>query len=1126
MLNYLFTGGNFPRNLEHDDNNMVLGVGKPKLIYEMIDANPMAIFEQDCEGMNPLLRAAQYGRVLVVHRILTHHINSIDCCDRKRRGLLHHLRLRMANLNARDKESTLLICKRILELPGIDDILTHIRDQDGNTPLHLAILDQDFDLALLILQRFVITQEESYLKNDLSMDYKMITKIFKPNKGSVVFHLITSKNNEGKTVFDFITSGQHIPTKLKKMMEVANTGNIMHEELHHMAKSAEKWVRMMKIVVNQNTDDILSQDEDGSNIMHIAIQKGHQFMMKEAIKTCPKLMYQKDCNGDTPLHIAARLQSPAAQTAMRIFIRYWINNYMKDTLCVAPWRLKNYKGHTPLHEAARTSNYNNLKILTEHVQYLLHNTTDGGDAISDVNEDGETFLHLIARCGQDPTAKDFLEKVSEQMGSIIYMRDMEGFTPVLRAVQCGRLGVAKLLVRQFPKSVKIPDNKGRTVLHHLRALVVDLIDDVKDVLPVWKDFYKQSEIDDLRIAQNEDGNTPLHLTIIDADFIKVKFLMEICHQSHDKRELTIVNNDGHTVFDLLTSQAHIPAMKELQQLMSRSYVKERELINERMDDMLYQAALEGDVEIFTTMACDHTLNDVESGSLKLDEAYYSSLTPGGSNIIHIALRRGNSDNVIKFVQTALQHFPDLSIRKDSNGDTPLHLAAKWKGGVSLVKSLIQASKDFLRPLQESKKAFYVAPWAVKNYKGSFPIHEALQIDNLEVAHTLLGSDEEAAFRVNDLGETPLHSFAKNGFSGNDTKVDEFVKELIAKNKQAAYTQDNEGVTPLLSAARSGRFHVVRAILQHEPQSAYLRDPNGRTFLHLLRFTGEDVDENFASTFKKTERELFNIPEADAQRLVQDYDGNTPLHYAIQTQNYIAAIVFTQRCLEFEDRVELGLMNREGQTIPDILPLHEVPNEIIELIRKKVPKAVYLARSSYGIRKTEMKDSANALSVVAALLATITFAAAFQVPGGFDGDNGSPILLLKPAFMLFVVANTVAMCSSMLCLFLLLWVMGIGKVHGSLKVLDISIILLRISFYLTLLAFATGVFVVTVEKSLWMGILVCVLGFLTFLLTLKVSIEAVAKYGGRVNSSIKYFINLVKSIYKTASPPVPNTDWSD
>lgn len=192
----------------------------------------------------------------------------------------------------------------------------------------------------------------------------------------------------------------------------------------------------------------------------------------------------------------------------------------------------------------------------------------------------------------------------------------------------------------------------------------------------------------------------------------------------------------------------------------------------------------------------------------------------------------------------------------------------------------------------------------------------------------------------------------------------------------------------------------------------------------------------------------------------------------------------------------------------------------------MPEAVYLARSSYGIRKAEMKESANALSVVAALLATITFAAAFQVPGGFDGDDGSPVLLTKPIFALFVVANSTAMCCSMLCLFLLLWVMGIGKIHGSLMVLDISIALLQSSFYLTLLAFTLGVFVVTVKKSFWLAILVCGLCFLTLtFITWRVAIQLLAKcvdYGIPTPRKLKRSINkFFMEDRKNANSSVPN-----
>ena len=42
----------------------------------------------------------------------------------------------------------------------------------------------------------------------------------------------------------------------------------------------------------------------------------------------------------------------------------------------------------------------------------------------------------------------------------------------------------------------------------------------------------------------------------------------------------------------------------------------------------------------------------------------------------------------------------------------------------------------------------------------------------------------------------------------------------------------------------------------------------------------------------------------------------------------------------------------------------------------------------------IKEYTNTIGVVAALLAMITFMAAFTVPGGLNSDNGTPILREK------------------------------------------------------------------------------------------------------------------------------------
>ncbi|CAA2965033.1 ankyrin repeat-containing At5g02620-like [Olea europaea subsp. europaea] len=59
----------------------------------------------------------------------------------------------------------------------------------------------------------------------------------------------------------------------------------------------------------------------------------------------------------------------------------------------------------------------------------------------------------------------------------------------------------------------------------------------------------------------------------------------------------------------------------------------------------------------------------------------------------------------------------------------------------------------------------------------------------------------------------------------------------------------------------------------------------------------------------------------------------------------------------------------------------------------------------------MKDTATSCMVVATLIATVAFAAAFTVPGGNKEETGTPIFLNNMWFTIFVTSNAVAMFSS-------------------------------------------------------------------------------------------------------------------
>lgn len=187
-------------------------------------------------------------------------------------------------------------------------------------------------------------------------------------------------------------------------MEEGSKGREMDDELYYAAEKLD-----MRVYENNRPYSyFISQDVDGKNILHIALQLHHKSssdkpvgnnykaFIKETIKRFPKLTYQKDYNGDTPLHIAARFSSDAATILLQESFQYWNVRRTDDNwldLEPLPWKVKDSRGHTPFHEAARTENWSTLRLMFN----ALGNASNPREAMEEVNKYGETVLHLIAR---------------------------------------------------------------------------------------------------------------------------------------------------------------------------------------------------------------------------------------------------------------------------------------------------------------------------------------------------------------------------------------------------------------------------------------------------------------------------------------------------------------------------------------------------------------------------------------------------------------------------------------------------------------------------------------------------------------------------------------------------------
>ncbi|KAJ8446721.1 hypothetical protein Cgig2_002883 [Carnegiea gigantea] len=529
----------------------------------------------------------------------------------------------------------------------------------------------------------------------------------------------------------------------------------------------------------------------------------------------------------------------------------------------------------------------------------------------------------------------------------------------------------------------------------------------------YKDLRKLTgaEFDSLRSSQDHEGNTPLHSALDNNNFGAAKFLLHWCLRSELMHEMSIINNKGQSVLNLLELlDNNTPYVKQLKDLASLAHkkIKEEAFGKKMMAENVYTEAVNGNMDYFFKQKLEEQDQDI---------TFMRQVAPDGSNVLHIAIQHNRAE----FAMKVMECYPHLIWERDYHGDTPLHTAAKlWAIDYSrLDHSHFEAQwETACRSYHDSPSEeglLIIPPWRVKNSQGNVPLHEKANSPVDAFGFHLLTFDFEAAAYVNSVGDTPLHISAKESYSFFS------LGDLDNNARSAIYVQDKEGLTPLLRAAKAGNHFEIYSILMSFPELVQVRDDRGRSLLHLLRVPENESSQNSA-------KELLNkVSALDTLQKTKDSDGNTPLHSAIQDNNSTGAKLIAERCVEVEDnrmaRRQLVTRNNDGKSIMDLLASHDdAPTEVLRLLINKVHWGANVhglhiggdewVRSGYGVCKSQIKDMANTLSVVAGLLATITFAAAFQVPGGFNGESGSPILLQRAAFKAFMIFNSFAMCGSM------------------------------------------------------------------------------------------------------------------
>ncbi|KAK1355080.1 PGG domain-containing protein [Heracleum sosnowskyi] len=265
---------------------------------------------------------------------------------------------------------------------------------------------------------------------------------------------------------------------------------------------------------------------------------------------------------------------------------------------------------------------------------------------------------------------------------------------------------------------------------------------------------------------------------------------------------------------------------------------------------------------------------------------------------------------------------------------------------------------------------------------------------------------------------------------------------------------------LFVAAAFGNTKLITELIQSCPELIWKNDDNNQTLFHVAVLHRQESVYNL----------LYEIGAIkDVVTTFKDKNNNNILHLAAmlpeQTQLRIVSGVALQMQREL-----LWYKEVESMVQPS---LREMKNE-----QGKTPPELFSEQHADLMNKGEswMKETASQCMVVAALITTIMFAAAFTLPGGNNSDNGHPMFKNQSAFMVFVITDAISLFSSSASILMFLAILTARYTEqdflASLPIkLMVGLLALFISIATMMIAFSASFFLVYTKGMKWLPYLI-------------------------------------------------------
>ena len=686
-------------------------------------------------------------------------------------------------------------------------------------------------------------------------------------------------------------------SKYKFDVQVAdNDGwNVLHLSARNGSYKLVKFFADMGIDINLKT-------KDGRNCLHIAAHNGHLNLCQTLISKhnldvqvpsndgCTALHYSaingcyelvkffgdmgidinlKENNGDNCLHIAAHY-------GHLNLCKAFINEHKFDV------KTRNKYGFTALHFSAVNGSYELVNFFVDMGSDINLRTNDGKNCLHfaasfghlilcktlvnkhnfDVqlsNNNGYTALHYSSGNGSYRLVTFFADMVTD-----IDCKSKNGANCLHIAAFSGHLNLCKTFINKYNFDVQVPDDKGRTALHHsaengsykLVKFFTDMGSDInlktndgRNCLHIAADCGHLNLCKTLMNKYNvdvqvpdDDGWTALHFSARNGSYKLVSFFADMVS------DIKLKTNDGRNCLHIAADCGHL----NLCTTFINKHKFDVQIPNNDGWTALHYSAKNGSCELvkfFADMGADVNLK-----------------TKNGLNCLHIAAEFGHLSLCKMFIK---KHNFDAQIT-DNNGWSALHYSVR-NGSRELVNFFADNGTEI----------------NLKTKNGTNCLHIAAKHGHLHLCKTFINSNIFDVETPNNDEYTALHFSAING------SFDLFSYILNKGSEIYGKTKNMENVLHLSSL--KGHFDICNFVLKY-----FMKD-----------YEDQHTKKQYTLNCNSYRSQVFYKYKAIFLHAM-DVDGNTYLHLATKgNQTEICQLL-----LRYDTDI-ITLLNKEDKTAWEI-----------------------------------------------------------------------------------------------------------------------------------------------------------------------------------------------------------------